>query len=521
MIERELKIALDAEAEAHLLKHPALAELRQVPRRTQTLVSTYYDTAGHALAAAGIALRLRKVGRGWVQTVKLGGEEGEAAGAGLFARREVERPAPGGRLALDGGDAIYAAIVEAAGGAPLGPVFETRVRRTVERLTAPGGGTVELAVDQGEIVAGAARAPIREAELELMEGDVGALYALARRLFTRGPLRFGTENKSARGYALAREPAGGRPAEAPGPRKAGQMGFAADATIESAARDVFRDCLAQIAANLATLADSDAPEGPHQLRVGLRRLRTAFKVFEPVLGGPAMEPLNEAARELGRIVSGLRDLDVLVGEVVAEAAGLGLDEAARTALEGALEARRTAMRAEVRAALEDAETVGFVFDLAAFVEARGWLAPGDWAQSERLATPIGAIAPSILERRHRAVLRSGRHFDRLDAEGLHALRKELKKLRYAAEMFEPLYPGRAARQYLKTLKALQETFGSLNDAATAQVLLGGEAAVGREDPAVQRGAGWVLGTLAVRAAADRPSLAARWEILAAAEPYWT
>jgi inorganic triphosphatase YgiF len=174
MIETELKIALDAAAEAKLRRHPALAGLRAAPRRTETLVSVYFDTADHALATARIALRLRKVGRRWVQTVKRGSG---GSIAGLFSNVEVERPAPGGRLALNGPDpeGVFAAVAAASDGAPLAPVFETRVRRTVERLKAPGGGEVELAIDKGEIVAGEARAPIREAELELTDGGAGAL----------------------------------------------------------------------------------------------------------------------------------------------------------------------------------------------------------------------------------------------------------------------------------------------------------------------------------------------------------
>ena len=148
---------------------------------------------------------------------------------------------------------------------------------------------------------------------------------MARRLIRSGPVRFATANKSARGYRLARGEA-----EAPaGPRSAGAPSFDAEATVETVARDVLRDCLGQIAANLVVVADSTAIEGPHQLRVGLRRLRTALAVFGPVLGKASMASLNEAAKRLGRVAGRLRDADVLIDEVVAEAAGHGLDAAAR------------------------------------------------------------------------------------------------------------------------------------------------------------------------------------------------
>ena len=78
VIEAELKIALDPAGMARLLRHPALPGLRLAPRQTRQLISVYYDTEAHALAAAGIALRLRRSGRRWVQTVKR--RSGAAAG---------------------------------------------------------------------------------------------------------------------------------------------------------------------------------------------------------------------------------------------------------------------------------------------------------------------------------------------------------------------------------------------------------------------------------------------------------
>ena len=515
MIESELKITLDARDLARLRRHPALAGLRLAPRRTETLVSVYYDTPDRALAAAGVSLRLRRAGRAWVQTVKR--RAGADAAAGFFSHRESERPAPGGRLVLDApdDDGALADVAEAAGGAPLSPVFETRVKRVIERLTAEGG-EVELALDEGEIRAGEARAPIREAEIELKAGDVGAVYGLARTLFDRGPVRFSALNKAARGYRLAR----GEAEPTLEPRNAGRLAIDPAATVETVARDVLRDCLGQIADNMVVVAGSVAEEGPHQLRVGLRRLRTALKVFGPTLGEEAVAPLSAAARDLGRVVGRLRDADVLIAEVVEPAAALGLEPGARAALVAALEARRQRERSEVRTALSGPETVGFLFDLGLFIEGRGWLAPSDYGQTERLATSISEVAPAMLDKRHRRVRKAGKHVRSLDAEGLHELRKELKKLRYAVDMLGPLYPKEAVAPYLKALKELQDSFGSLNDAAMAEASLSGAAAPAPADPAAQRGIGWVLGTLAVRAADDRPRLFDRWERLNGAETFW-
>lgn len=518
MIEAELKISLDEEQAERLRRNPLLGKLRLAPRRSKTLLSVYYDTPTHALAAAGIALRLRKDGRAWVQTIKQ--SAGATRSSGFFSHEEDERPAPGGRLVLAEpgatGDAALVAVAEAVGDAPLAPVFETRIERLVEMLAAPDGGCVEMALDEGEVRAGDASVPIREAEFELKEGDAGAIFAVARQLFPTGPVRFGLENKAARGYRLLGDDAS-EPELAP--RNARTLAVDPEATVEATARDVFRDCLAQIATNMVVVAVSDAPEGPHQLRVGLRRLRSALAVFGASLGKDAVAPLSARARDLGRVVGHLRDADVLADEVVATAPP-GLDDAAKAALGSALAARRDRVRAEVRAALGGREATAFVFDLGAFIEVRGWLSPSDYSQTERLAASIGDLAPGMLAKRLGRVLKRGRTIRKLDGTGLHELRKELKKLRYAVDMLGPLYPDDRVGPYLRRLKSLQDGFGSLNDATMAAEELTGPTAPAVGDPDAQRAVGWILGGLARGASADRPVLFERWDRFAETRPFW-
>ena len=153
MTEIELKFLLDEVGEAALRRAPALRAMAEAPAKRSRLRSIYFDTPDQALRRAKIALRLRKVGRGWVQTVK----RGSGAGTGLFAVQEDEAPAPGGRLdfGLIADADLRAAVEDAIGDAPLSPVFETVMERTTRNLAAEGG-TAELAIDVGEIVAGGA-----------------------------------------------------------------------------------------------------------------------------------------------------------------------------------------------------------------------------------------------------------------------------------------------------------------------------------------------------------------------------
>ena len=166
---------------------------------------------------------------------------------------------------------------------------------------------------------------------------------------------------------------------------------------------------------MVVVADTTAIEGPHQLRVGLRRLRTAFALFEPWIGGEAMAALGDTARDLGQEVGALRDADVLLDEVVAEAAAEGLDEPAprRPRRRPRRPPRRRPRPASAPRSPAPAAT-GFLFDLAAFIEARGWLAPPTTTSPPASRTGSPTAAPAILRKRHRRVMKTGRRIRELD-----------------------------------------------------------------------------------------------------------
>ena len=207
MFETELKIELDAEA---------LAALERIirswhgcgspPPRTETLVSVYYDTAGHDLAAGGggAAAAARSGGAGCRRSsgAAVPGERARASSA----ITRVERPAPGGRLVLSGPDAdgALAAVREAAEASRPGAGLRDPGAADERALAAPGGGEVELALDEGEIVAGEASAAAARggAGAERRRGRSG-LRGGAAASSESGPVRFATANKSARGYRLA------------------------------------------------------------------------------------------------------------------------------------------------------------------------------------------------------------------------------------------------------------------------------------------------------------------------------
>ena len=135
---------------------------------------------------------------------------------------------------------------------------------------------IEAALDPGTIETRGDRMPIAEIELELLEGSPEALYNLALELDKLAPLRIETRSKSALGYALAN-------GDAPAWYKAATLTLKPNATVDEAFREVLRSCVQHWSANEAAALDGRDPEGVHQLRVAIRRLRSAFSIFGRLL----------------------------------------------------------------------------------------------------------------------------------------------------------------------------------------------------------------------------------------------
>lgn len=515
MSEIELKFILDELTSRELWARVKASKLAYGGPKTRTLRSIYLDTPEHALKKAGIALRLRRDGRRWVQTVKTkAGLHG-----GLSQVGEVENPAPGGRLCLDKipDAAVRDEVVQRVNGLPLEPVCETVIKRSASELSLADGTRAELAVDVGEVRAGERSAELREVEIELIDGRPGGLFDIARALFNDGGLRFSTLSKAARGYLLAEQGYIDPPIA---PRNAEDVALDRAEISEHATRNTLRECLDQISANVVVVRKLDDIEGPHQLRVGLRRLRSAFSVFKPVLESPEKARLSGEARWLGQEVGRLRDLDVVANDIVRKEAGTHLDEPGLTALADALVHQSAELRGALRTLLAGPRVQAFLIDLAQFIETRGWLVPQDFGQTARLASPVVDLADVSLNKRWKKVRKHASGLETLNAEQRHELRKELKKLRYAVEFFASLYPAKRVDPFLKRLKKLQAVFGDLNDAATVKTMLtGAEAPVDGGAPA-QRAAGWMIGASQARAEFGWAGAKGLWRNLEDTRPFW-
>lgn len=408
------------------------------------LAATYFDTPDGALARARISLRVRASGGRHIQTLKQG--EG-------FSRQEHEAPVEGTALDLDM-PALKAAL-RAPARRRLEPRFTVNVRRR-QRVVRHDGAEIELAIDEGEVAAAGQGRPISEVELELVSGDPAALFGLARLLARTAPLYLSFEGKAARGQAL-RDGAEGRP------RKSDKAVLHPGLATAPAFQAVARDALGQIAANAQLLREAGGGgEALHQLRVALRRLRSAISTFKPVVADDQAAAIKAELKWLSRACDEARDLDVFAND------NARLQGRSRKGdqLSPAVEAARSAAHAKAGAAVASRRFRDLVLDATAWVETGPWLAVDGKAEKRR-GRPARRFAEKALDRRWTKVARSGRNLARLDDLQRHRLRIAAKNLRYALEGFGPLFDTKAVDRFVGRLKDLQDQLGALNDAVMA------------------------------------------------------
>ncbi|SMH52652.1 CYTH and CHAD domain-containing protein [Azospirillum agricola] len=521
--ETELKLAARPEDLETLRAAPSIAARATAPAVTRTLESTYYDTEDGRLADRRVTLRVRRTGDGFVQTVK-SAPDGDGLGRGEW-ECAVTAAEPDLTLITDGEALdLLGPLTESE----LRPVFTSVVERTsldVAFGEGDGASSIEIAFDRGEVrlPGGGATTPLSEVELELKSGSPAALYDLALELAKLAPLRLEIRTKAARGYALA---AGGADAAV----KADKLRLDSDTTVEGAVGRIMRACLAHLAANEAATLNGDDPEGVHQMRVALRRLRSAIALFRPFVPGPQYLWLVGEIKWLAGSLGPARDWDVFATELLAPVrdAFHRADGHGRSAVEdidalaAAAEARRLRAYETVRAAIGSERYTAFLLGLGAWVEKRGWRDQPVSEDSVRLFGPVTGLADHLLEKRHKKARRAGHGFAHLPVAQRHQLRIALKKLRYAAEFFRSLYDDKPVRRYLQELAGFQDALGHLNDVATATRLLHELHEDGsRSAPGEPRAAGIVIGWHARGVSDGEADLVARWHDFLDTKRFWS
>jgi triphosphatase len=471
MHEIELKFQVGATERAAV--DAAVAGRPPAPR--ERLQAAYYDTAERALAEAGLALRMRREERRWVQTLKGAGDDGLTRG-----EHNVPVVAPAGAVpAVDPslhadtplGDRLFK-VLRGARSPDLRCVFSTDIRRR-KRTLRMRRGVVELAFDEGAILAGERRLPVCELEIELVSGSPLAVIDTAQRWVARHGLWLDTRSKAERGDLLTR-------GETMAPeRRARDVELDPGMSIAEAERCVLRSCLDQVSVNGSQVASGEhSDEHVHQLRVGLRRLRTALRLFRDADAALADEA-TALFRSLGAARNQAAIAQPLAQQLTDALAAIGMGNRAPALVAAPPAAEGPAPDATMRGAAAQK----LLLDLHARVQATD----ADPAATANEPALRDAMARR-LKRWHRRVVADAKRFTELGDPGRHTLRKRAKRLRYAIEFASALWGGKAVRRTLKPLRDLLDRLGELIDLTVGMAAYHEAAA---SDPNALFAVGWL------------------------------
>lgn len=454
-VETELKLDVPPRLAAKVLAHRLFRSRGGGRMSRSRLIGVYYDTPRFDLWHARVSVRLRHSPAGWVQTIKWAG----GALGGLHQRNELEWTTRDQTLSfaqLDerpGLELLFDERVRRR----LKPVFITEFDRTARMLTLRDGSRVEASLDRGRIVCGTTAHPICELELELKGGAPLALFDVAEGLMADLSLRPAQRSKAERGYLLAGLESA--------PAKGRRSGVSAGVEVPAAVALFIGSGLEQLQANEHGMLLGDDIEFLHQMRVGLRRLRSCLSAFGSALPKPPVDVLRAEMRWLASRLGPARDWDVFLDESLPELAQ-GLSGVATAedlaALSEASQALRERAARSARTALQSKRTSVLLLGLGRLSAGGGMLADPSVSRM-----PLTEYGPKLLDRRLRSVLKRGRKTRRNGTVAqLHELRIAIKKLRYAAEFCaEVLGDSERIEAYREILARLQACLGRICDAA--------------------------------------------------------
>ncbi len=453
--EIELKLRIATADVPRLRRHPAIRQRLVGKPVTRGLISIYYDTPDLKLLDAAISLRVRHMCGGWFQAVKGAGH----SLAGLHQRMEWEDIIAKGEPDFTKITEPFLADIFAdqALRDALKPIFITDVQRTEWQLQYEDGSAVEVALDLGELQVDKKREPISEVELELKHGHASHLFHLALALQADIPLHIENVSKAQRGYAYYRP-------QIAGAAKAKAVALKAGMPADQAFQHIVGECLRHFQSNQEVALIGADPEGVHQMRIALRRLHVAFKLFKR-----NVTDLQDELRWLNANLAAARDWDVFLHETLPAARkALHTADAAPGLLElvqqHALAARQQTYK-RLKRALHSQRYARLLLHLGAILT----------AEDHPVKGKLVKLAEHALQKAHEIMRKHGDNLNELTARQRHKFRIRSKHLHYAADFFAYIQKGK--KQVLHTqplidhIKPLQKSLGQFNDMIVTERLL--------------------------------------------------
>ena len=390
------------------------------PLTPRVFTSVYYDVPGGSLADGGITLRRRTENGSGVWQLKLPADD---------SRLELEAEGGPGQPPEE----LLALLHAHLRRGPLERVAELRTHRSGE-LVDRNGTTAEVTADEVTVLdSGDAGNHFVEVEIELRDGSPDGLDEIAGELVSAGA-------EPGKGLPKLFRALGRTSAYGPSPRSFEEL------------RGRLRDQLREIERHDPGTRLGRDPDSLHDMRVGVRRLRALLRAGRELVATDTGE-LDDRLKELGRVLGEVRDLDVLLARLDAEAAELDRDDVERAgSLLATLRTERSCSRSRLLAALRSDEYLALLDDTAQTI---------DELEPSGSAVTLDELADEAFARLRKAVRKLP---DAPANEELHAVRKKGKRARYAAELAGWKKP-------VKRAKKLQDVLGEHQDAVVTAARL--------------------------------------------------
>jgi len=294
----------------------------------------------------------------------------------------------------------------------------------------------------------------------LKDGDAAVLFQCAIELTLDSDVMIQPASKAARGYRLISD-------RVPAATKYDEIELAKDQDTGACFRAVLINALTHLRQNLTAAYEGD-PDGIHQTRVGLRRLRTAFRLFRSVLPRDPIQTFRLQLKEFSRIFGEARDWDVFITKTLSAAAQDMPTTRWLALAKHAAISKRTEAQQRVRRVMESSTFNSLLISIMGWTEDQPTAIP--WAGSNPMGRPITETMPRMLNKFADRCETKRNRLDGSDA-AFHSLRKTMKETRYAIEFVEHLYAHKTVRKFLEPYRDIQETLGRFNDFSTADQLL--------------------------------------------------
>lgn len=481
------------------------------------LVTSYYDTSDRRLSKRSVALRVRKKGRTFTQTVKAKA----LSSATISQRPEWNVDVKSTRPDIDALPAAARKRVGLVLPNELRKLFTVDVERKKADIELAGKDgaeptIVEIALDRGEVKTGRKSTDMTELEIELVSGDPAAIFDLALQLADTG-LSINQVTKAETGYRLIDGAVDPLPVRLP------KFKLDPSHSANDVIAEIFSAGLANVLDNEAATRLGKDPEGVHQMRVSLRRMRSALSVFRRLIDADQCQWAKDELKWLASSLGPARDWDVFGMDILDPVDGFGVDVDAINELRDGVKVKQQTAYDHAREVLSSPRYTRFLIGMSQFIATETWR-PLDAKDNHPLERPIKNVSGAILGRALRRLMRAGRGLRKMSIEQRHDARIELKKFRYATDFLHSLYPQDRVRPFMKSLSRMQDQFGHLNDVAVAKDLLAELILEKGLTPAARRhrlyGAGQVVAWHARGVQDAEQDFLGDWRTLKRTTPFW-